>query len=62
MRRQLLPVVLLLVALLMVRQIYPYVSGNEPNVVDGYEVERVATGLGGPTCLCLLYTSDAADD
>ena len=51
MRRQLLPVVLLLVALLMVRQIYPYVSGNEPNVVDGYEVERVATGLGGPTCL-----------
>ena len=48
MRRQLLPVVLLLVALLMVRQIYPYVSGNEPNVVDGYD--------------CLLYTSPSPRD
>ena len=51
MRRHLLPVVALLVTLLMARQIYPYASGSEPTVVDGYEVNRVATGLGGPTCL-----------
>ena len=51
MRRHLLPVVALLVTLLMARQIYPYASGSEPTVIDGYEVDRVATGLGGPTCL-----------
>ena len=50
MRRHVLPVVALLVALLMARQIYPYASGSEPTVVDGYEVKRVAAGLG-PTCL-----------
>ena len=51
MRRHLLSVALFLVALLLVRQIYPYVSGNEPTVVDGYEIHLVATDLGGPTCL-----------
>ena len=51
MRRHLLAVALFLVALLLVRQIYPYVSGNEPTVVDGYEIHLVATDLGGPTCL-----------
>ncbi len=51
MRRQLLAAVLFLIALLVVRQLYPYVSGNEPTVVDGYEVNRVASDLGGPTCL-----------
>ena len=51
MRRHVLPVVALLVALLMARQLYPYASGTEPTVVDGYEVKRVAANLGGPTCL-----------
>ena len=51
MRRHLLAVALFLVAILLVRQIYPYVSGNEPTVVDGYEIHLVATDLGGPTCL-----------
>ena len=51
MRRHLLAVALFLVALLMARQLYPYVSGNEPTVIDGYEVHLVASDLGGPTCL-----------
>jgi len=51
MRRHMLAVALFLVALLVVRQLYPYVSGNEPDVVEGYEVSLVASGLGGPTCL-----------
>ena len=51
MRRHVFPVVTLLIALLLARQLYPYVSGNEPTVVDGYAVERVASELGGPTCL-----------
>ena len=38
MRKHILPVVVLLVGLLMARQLYPYVSGNDPKVVDGYEV------------------------
>jgi len=51
MRRHLLPIVALLVALLVARQLYPYVSGNDPTVVDGYTIVNVAGGLGGPTCL-----------
>ena len=51
MRRHVFPVVTLLIALLLARQLYPYVSGNEPTVVDGYAVNRVASELGGPTCL-----------
>ena len=39
MRRHLLPVVALLVTLLMARRIYPYASGSEPTVIDGYEVD-----------------------
>jgi len=45
------PVVLLLICLLLARQIYPYSSFNSPSVEDGYEIEIVATNLGGPTCL-----------
>ena len=57
MKRHLLPIVALLVTLLLVRQLYPYVSGAEPTVVDGYQVEHVAGGLGGPTCLVWANTS-----
>jgi glucose/arabinose dehydrogenase len=45
------PVALLLICLLLARQIYPYSSFNSPSVEDGYEIEVVATNLGGPTCL-----------
>lgn len=51
MRRHAFPVVMLLITLLFTRQLYPYVSGSEPTVVDGYVVDEVASGLGGPTCL-----------
>src|SRR6056300_103137 len=50
MRRHAFPVVMLLITLLFTRQLYPYVSGSEP-MVDGYVVDEVASGLGGPTCL-----------
>ena len=40
-----------LVLLLVARQIYPYSSFNTPTVGDGFEIEVVATNLGGPTCL-----------
>ena len=29
----------------------PYSSFNSPSVEDGYEIDVVATNLGGPTCL-----------
>jgi len=57
MRRHLLPVAMLLVALLLVRQIYPYASGLEPTVVEGYEVNQAASNLGGPTCLVWANTT-----
>ena len=51
MLRHLPPIVSVLVLLLVARQIYPYSSFNTPTVGDGYEIEVVATNLGGPTCL-----------
>jgi hypothetical protein len=48
---------MLLVALLLVRQIYPYASGLEPTVVEGYEVNQAASNLGGPTCLVWANTT-----
>ena len=49
--RHVTPVVFLLIFLLVARQIYPYTSFQTPTVEDGYEIEVVATNLGGPTCL-----------
>ena len=51
MRRHILPLAIVLVALLVTRQLYPYISGEDPDVVDGFEVQKVASKLGGPTCL-----------
>ena len=51
MLRHLPTIVSVLVLLLVARQIYPYSSFNTPTVGDGYEIEVVATNLGGPTCL-----------
>ena len=51
MLRHLPPIAYVLVLLLVARQIYPYSSFNTPTVGDGFEIEVVATDLGGPTCL-----------
>ena len=51
MLRHLPPIAVVLVLLLVARQIYPYSSFNTPTVDDGFEIEVVATDLGGPTCL-----------
>ena len=51
MLRHLPPIASVLILLLVARQIYPYSSFNTPTVGDGYEIEVVATNLGGPTCL-----------
>ena len=51
MLRNITPLVSLLFVLLVARQIYPYSSFNTPTVGDGYEIEIMATNLGGPTCL-----------
>jgi len=51
MLRHLPPIAVVLVFLLVARQIYPYSSFNTPTVDDGFEIEIVATNLGGPTCL-----------
>ena len=51
MLRHLPPIAVVLVLLLFARQIYPYSSFNTPTVDDGFEIEVVATDLGGPTCL-----------
>ena len=46
-RRELLPIVMGLVFLVVAREIYPYAGVMEPKFWDGYEVETIATGLGG---------------
>ena len=51
MLRHLPPITAVLILLLVARQIYPYSSFNTPTVGVGYEIEVVATNLGGPTCL-----------
>ena len=50
-RRELLPIVICLIFLIVARQIYPYAGVMVPVIQDGYEQETIATGLGGPTCL-----------
>lgn len=51
MLRHVLPAVFLVFVAFVARQIYPYSSFNTPTVGDGFEIEVVATNLGGPTCL-----------
>ena len=49
--RNILPIILTIVLLLVARQIYPYASPGNNMSIDGFTIERVASGLGGPTCL-----------
>ena len=50
-RTHLLPATLLLFFLLVAREIYPYVEPLNSEVEEGYTLEKIATGFGGPTCL-----------
>lgn len=50
-RKHVLPVVFFLFFLLVAREIYPYVEPLNSEVIDGYDIEKIATGFGGPTCL-----------
>ncbi|MAE79870.1 MAG: hypothetical protein CL967_08940 [Euryarchaeota archaeon] len=50
-RSHILPAVSLILFLLVARQIYPYVEPLNSEVLDGYEIEKLASGFGGPTCL-----------
>jgi glucose/arabinose dehydrogenase len=50
-RWEILPTFLILLMFIVARQIYPYAGVMEANVIDGYQIEKLATGLGGPTCL-----------
>ncbi|MEL0101339.1 MAG: hypothetical protein VW862_06535, partial [Euryarchaeota archaeon] len=50
-RREILPIVLGLIFIIVAREIYPYAGVMEAKFWEGYEQETIATGLGGPTCL-----------
>ena len=50
-RRHLFPVVSLMLFLLIAREIYPYVEPLNSEVPDGFTIEKIDTGFGGPTCL-----------
>ena len=64
-RREILPVVIALVFLIIARQIYPYAGVMVAKIQDGYEQETIATGLGGPNCLVfhndVLHVCDRDD-
>ena len=45
-RREILPIVISLVFLMVARQIYPYAGVMVAEIQDGYEQETIATGLG----------------
>ena len=49
--KQITPIVALLFFLFIAREIYPYADPLNPEVAEGFEIEKVATGFGGPTCL-----------
>ena len=50
-RRQLIPIVCFFFFLLIAREIYPYVEPFNSEVADGFSIEKIDSGYGGPTCL-----------
>ena len=50
-QKHLIPIVLLLFFLLVAREIYPYVEPFNSEVEDGFVIEKIDSGYGGPTCL-----------
>jgi glucose/arabinose dehydrogenase len=49
--RHILPILAIIVLLLFARQIYPYTTPLNNVNIYGFEIEKVASGLGGPTCI-----------
>ena len=50
--KHIMPIVALLFFLLIARQIYPYTTPFNSHVIeDGFVIEEVASGFGGPTCM-----------
>ena len=49
--RHILPIIMVILLMLFARQIYPYTTPLNKVHIDGFEIEKVASGLGGPTCL-----------
>ena len=55
-RRELLPIVISLIFLILAREIYPYAGVMVAEIHDDrYEQKTIATGLGGPTCLVFQH-------
>ena len=50
-RKHLVPIVCCLFFLLIAREIYPYVEPFNSEVADGFSIEKIDSGYGGPTCL-----------
>ena len=44
--RHILPILAIIVLLLFARQIYPYTTPQNNVNIDGFEIEKVASGLG----------------
>ncbi len=42
---------LLFVVLLILQMVSPYLGWNDPDVEDGFVIDEVVSGLGGPACL-----------
>ena len=50
--KHIMPIVALLFFLLIARQIYPYTTPFNSRVIEeGFVIEQVASGFGGPTCM-----------
>ena len=50
--RELGPVFLIIFCFIGAREIWPYADVHDPHLlIDGFELEEVMTGIGGPTCL-----------
>tara|TARA_B100001250_G_scaffold408697_1_gene431564 strand:+ start:343 stop:1416 length:1074 start_codon:yes stop_codon:yes gene_type:complete len=49
--RHIFPIFAIIFLLLFARQIYPYTTPKNTILIDGFEIEKIASGLGGPTCL-----------
>ena len=54
-KRDIFPVFMVIIFLILARQIYPYAGVMDPRIVEEYrgqfQIETLTNGLGGPTCL-----------
>ena len=49
---------LIFVALLILQMVSPYLGWSDPDVEEGFAIEEVVSGIGGPTCLEWVSDSD----